>query len=377
MADFFSFGYVFGDKTFFKNINLLPTGSILTWQKQTLDIKKYWDLAYCEEYKNKDKREYTEEMYLLLKQAVNRQMAGEYRIGIPLSGGLDSRAIIANIKKEHYPLDTYTFGRGQCADLKYAREIANILGAVHRHYPLEPEKIVMQFEQTVRLTEGMFSVFDNHELSLFKGIKEHCDVLLDGLSGAILLGSFMNDNLSSMGINDDLDLFYTSFGNLFIKQNALFRKPNWGAIEGQARESFSGELQKARQHNNMTYNIIEYIDQKNEQRRMLLNGPVSYSSMFEMRLPLCDYDLTDFMLKLPPNLRKGKYLLIETIKNKYPELAAVPWQKTGLPLNSSNFSKWAYAKYSYFRHKSERIIEIASKGKIVPRRISDYADFSP
>ena len=115
--------------------------------------------------------------------------------------------------------------------------------------------------------------------------------------------------------------------------------------------SFETDFQKASRENEILLNNAEHIDQRNEQRRFLLNGLIIYKRKMKVRIPFCDYDLTDFMLSLPPKLRYGKHMLIELMKREYPHLANIPWERTGLPLYSSGAQRWLRNRYQWMVYK--------------------------
>ncbi|NJD51875.1 MAG: asparagine synthetase B [Candidatus Methanoperedens sp.] len=117
VTEFFSFGHILGNKTFFYGIELLPPASIMTFDRRNVSIDKYWDLEFNTKYENHTEDYYIEKLYNLVLQSVERRMKGKKRIGVMLSGGLDSRTIVASIQRKHYPFDTFTHGEPDCNDL--------------------------------------------------------------------------------------------------------------------------------------------------------------------------------------------------------------------------------------------------------------------
>ena len=55
LIDFFLFGYLTGQKTFFKHIHQLPPGSILKISKNGKHLKKYWSYDFIERYNSNSK----------------------------------------------------------------------------------------------------------------------------------------------------------------------------------------------------------------------------------------------------------------------------------------------------------------------------------
>ena len=376
IADFFSFGYLFGNKTFFEGINLLPPSSIFVYQNGEITIKEYWDFNYLEEYPNKSENDYIEELSFLFRQAVNRQMLGNYRIGVSLSGGLDSRTIVAMIDGKYYPIDTHTFGLPGCDDARFAQVVADILGTNHHFHELKPEDMLNFFEKTVKLTDGMLNIFDSHALSKFDDIKEYSDVLLNGFSGDMILGSFLTKEIITANQKETFEIIYKSLGNIFEQQSSLFMQPNYEEIEELAKSSLSLAYQSASEKNNISSNIADYINLRNRQRRFILYGPITSYSIFEVRVPFYDYDLIDFVMCIPPNLRYDEYLYVEAFKKLFPQLAKVPWQKTGLPVNATKFQKWIHYNSSRISYRAKRVLEMLTGGAICRTHVSSFADYN-
>ncbi len=82
------------DLGYFKNLQALPAGHILLAKYGKIIIKKYW---YWQEktlnYNNQ--QEILEEYYLTLEEAVRCRLRSKVKIGLELSGGLDSSAVAA------------------------------------------------------------------------------------------------------------------------------------------------------------------------------------------------------------------------------------------------------------------------------------------
>jgi len=120
VADFFAFEYILGDKTFFKGISVLLPASILTARKNNISIEQYWDFNYKEETFSEEY--YAEELVKRFKKAVERVMQSKHRKGLFLSGGLDSRSILAATDGELY---TFTFGEKESKEAKISEIVAN------------------------------------------------------------------------------------------------------------------------------------------------------------------------------------------------------------------------------------------------------------
>lgn len=73
---------------------------------------------------------------------------------------------------------------------------------------------------------------------------------------------------------------------------------------------------------------------ENRSRRLVYNIVRLNQNYLDVRTPALDHALMDFALALPWQLRKGSWLYRRIIQRLSPELAGIPYDKTGLPLLS-------------------------------------------
>ena len=189
VANFFAFEMILNDKTLFEGIRVLPPASILTWSKGKLSIKKYWDFEFKEDGQH-PKEYYVTNLVPIFRRAVERRMKGNYRIGVSLSGGLDSRSILAAINEEHYPIRSITYGIRGGDEAKIAEKVAKKLGTSHKFFELDKNFLADYAELGVCLTDGMSSCWHFHWISLLKQIAENVDIIFHGLGMDIMLGGW-------------------------------------------------------------------------------------------------------------------------------------------------------------------------------------------
>jgi asparagine synthase (glutamine-hydrolysing) len=125
LHNFLTLQYVPGPDTMIRNIKKLPQGHSLSYHNGRLKISKYWDINTKTDEKI-DERYAAIKILELFKESVKLRLMSEVPLGVYLSGGLDSSAIVgvmANLANE--PVKTFTIGFDHPADeLKYARIVA-------------------------------------------------------------------------------------------------------------------------------------------------------------------------------------------------------------------------------------------------------------
>ena len=130
--------YVPGPRTMFKGIFRLQPGHTLVVDNAGVHIRKYWDLDY-DARTSASPGQIAEAFEELLDESVRLRLISEVPLGLFLSGGLDSSAILARMYKVAGQT-VKTFGVGyqassreeeEVCELKYARLAARAFGADH------------------------------------------------------------------------------------------------------------------------------------------------------------------------------------------------------------------------------------------------------
>lgn len=106
-----------------------------------------------------------------LISGVKKRLVSDAKVGFLLSGGLDSSLVCAiAAKKSKSPIKTFAIGMSEDAiDLKYARQVADFIGADHTEVYMTPAQVISSLEEvihilgtyditTVRASMGMYLV---------------------------------------------------------------------------------------------------------------------------------------------------------------------------------------------------------------------------
>ena len=124
--------------TLVKAAQCLPPGYWAEWQAGTLQLHKYWNLDQLTGNTANTADASPASLSLLLNQVVQQHMISDVPLGVFLSGGVDSAALVAlasRIRKhEGHPLTTLTvvFDERQFSEAPAAAAIARRFGTSHR-----------------------------------------------------------------------------------------------------------------------------------------------------------------------------------------------------------------------------------------------------
>jgi len=147
--------YVPAPNTMFKGIKRLEPSHILTWTRQGVKSDRYWKLDITEELGRPEKY-YAENLLNQLKSTIQMEMVADVPVGIFLSGGIDSSAIVAVAAQlSSEPVKTFSIGfeEEEYNELKYARFVAERYKTEHHEFIVKPNeldlltKIIWQFDE--------------------------------------------------------------------------------------------------------------------------------------------------------------------------------------------------------------------------------------
>ncbi len=107
---YLAFGYVPAPRTIFQQIKKLPPAHYLVWQQGRTEVRRYWSLDHT----NKLDCTYAEAKALVrdkLDESIRLRLRSDVPLGLLLSGGLDSNAVLARLCRGlNQPVKTFTIG---------------------------------------------------------------------------------------------------------------------------------------------------------------------------------------------------------------------------------------------------------------------------
>jgi asparagine synthase (glutamine-hydrolysing) len=338
LAELFSFGLVLEEKTLLEGISLLPPGSVMKVTIDKVESNKYWKPRFCDSNRRFQKKDALEECSALLSNSVERNLRTISSPGLFLSGGLDSRILAALAVNNSQDLQTFTFGTPDSQDVHLAEQLAEHLRLRHHLFPLRPDFLVHWLERGVWYTEGMSNCLNFAGIEVLPTVRRISSYVMNGYGGNEFLG-FLSGNLAKYyywGSQSRLaNRFYRDLNTLF-REEELYQllNPNLvKEIKGAAYESLQGILKNCEEKIPFAklYNFL--LTQK--ARRLNLLGIIMDHSHLEYSLPFYDYDFAEFALALPPQERLWAKFYRHFLSKKFPTLAEIPYQRSGLPVNAN------------------------------------------
>jgi asparagine synthase (glutamine-hydrolysing) len=193
LAEFVTCGCVLENRSLFSGIHVLPPGAAWTFRGGKLERKgAYFDPQEWEQEEPLEAEEYYRRLRGVFVRNLPRYFNGNERVGISLTGGLDTRIIMAWHKAEPNSLPCYTFGSmyRDNEDVKLARRVARICGQPHQ-VMVTGEEFLSQFaryaERSIYLTDACVDLSRSPDLYVNEKVREIAPVRIVGTYGSEVL----------------------------------------------------------------------------------------------------------------------------------------------------------------------------------------------
>lgn len=302
LAELLSCTCVLENRTLFKNIYLLPVASAWTFN-QDLNTEKslYFTPDIWEKQPWLEKNFFYERLQETFKKILLRYFRANQKIGISLTGGVDTRMIMAyaDLPTGKYPC--YTFGGmyRDCYDVKLAKKIAIECHQTHQTLPVD-YNFLSNFSRyassTIYITDGYLDVSGASEIYVNKLARDIAPIRMTGNFGGEVLRSIRHLNATP------------PMQNLFHHDFNQYTQRVKNTLDKYDKEPLSFILfNDSPWHNN--------------------NRLVSEQSQLTLRTPYMDNDLVALMYRMQCDIRNDKEMSLRLIRDGKPSLGKIVTDK--------------------------------------------------
>lgn len=357
--EYFTFRYVPGTRTMFKNIYKLEPGHFLIRRKGQSIIKQYWDIDFDKKEPYSDSvDDISDRLTCSLREAVGLRLISEVPLGAYLSGGLDSSfmvGLMSEIKTD--PVETFSIGFD---DTKWNESYYSDIVAKHyktNHHRLIAKANAIDLIKKViwHLDEPLADAATIPTFMMSELTREFVTVVLSGEGTDELLGGY--DKYKVLGLGHALRFFtpgfifkgFASCAGKNIKLSRLceflaaLRDPAQAYLQLVAVFSEKEKQELYRQPSlmkNSSYELIRslssrfkdtlhnylYIDIKTwlPNDVLLKNDKMSMANSIEARVPFLDHLFAEDAARVPASLKmRGmteKYILRKAMEPIVPRV---------------------------------------------------------
>ena len=195
LGEFVTCGCVLENRTVFENVHVMPGGALWRFRAGALERNgktAYFQPSQWEEQPELELEAYYRELRDIVAASLPRYFQGPEQTGMALTGGLDTRVIMALRSAPPHSLPCYTFGseRRDCQDVVVARRVADACQQSHEAIPLGNgylANFAHYAERTMSMTEGCVDVSRSSDLYFSEKVRAIAPAKVVGTYGSEIL----------------------------------------------------------------------------------------------------------------------------------------------------------------------------------------------
>jgi asparagine synthase (glutamine-hydrolysing) len=398
LPEYLAFGYVSEERTLFRNIRKLMPGHYLELDTASaLTVRQYWELpapgatspgdtSPGAPAEDRSDESWIAECRERLEETVRMRLMSDVPLGMFLSGGVDSSAIAAIMKRNFSgPVKTFAVGyqEAEFSELSYARHVAQAIGTEHHEVVVGMEdffnalpRLIWHEDEPITWPSSVCLYF------VSKLAREHVTVVLTGEGSDEMFGGYaryqhyaMNQRWLSLyrvvpkalrtairnqvattgllsasfrrklqhtfvGRGEDLeslylDNFYSAFSQA-EQRRLLSSLPATSPPATSPYANFRGVWDGT--HGPALQRLL-YADQKTYLVELLMKqDQMSMAASVESRVPFLDHEFVEFAARVPQHMKlrraqgktEGKYIVKKAIEGLVPH-EIIYRRKMGFP----------------------------------------------
>ena len=418
VSEYLAFGYTSGEETLFAGIRKLMPGHTLTVdvtpRKLAVSVRSYWDVPGPDGPGSpgaglKSDEDWIRELRRRLEENIEMRLMSDVPLGMFLSGGVDSSAIAALMKRMVTgPVQTFSVGYTEAAysELSYARQVADTIGTNHHEVLVGMEDFFNALPQLVWHEDEPIAWPSSVSLYFVSRLAaQHVKVVLTGEGSDELFGGYARYSFYSrnhgrarayqavpgpirsavrsflattpllradlrrkaqhtiLGRDPDirslyLDNFYCAFSQGELQQ--WLRSPQ---SQADPYASVLAYWEHAPARDSLLGRML-YADQKTYLVELLMKqDQMSMANSIESRVPLLDHTLVEFSAAIPDRLKlrgaEGKYIFKKAVEDVLPhEIVYRPKMGFPTPLRAWLMDKRAQPVFDLIRQKDSLLGEL-------------------
>ncbi len=379
---FLTFLYLPGEETLFKGVNKLAPGTYLIVRNGRPEVHRYWDLHFAKPTDPPSERDAEKELLRLLEESVHMHMIADVPVGVLLSGGVDSTAVLSfAVEETEKKVSSYTVGfsdPGVADERPYARLAADTFGTQHHEMTItasdfmeflpkyvwhmeepvcEPpaialyyvSKLARNYVKVLLSGEGgdeAFAGYSNYRNLLWlERVKRSLSSLKGVAAGGITLANWL---FQSPRMAKYIPLMNATFPDYYYSRTSNPYQFSGNGLGKLYSTAFSHSIDRehsvepvrrmqAQVQGHNTLDAMLYIDTKSwlPDDLLIKADKMTMANSVELRVPLLDHVVLEFAAGLPTNLKvRGfttKYLAKKALGKRVPR-AILERRKAGFPV---------------------------------------------
>ena len=192
LAGLLMFGSVPAPVTRSQGVDCLLPGHYLVARAAGVTVRQYWEPDHTEPRDNTEPRASASGLREALADSVNRHLVSDVPVGVFLSGGVDSAALVAFARRSQSSLTTLTvvFDEQEFSEGAEARRIAQKFGTDHREIRVTSQDFMNELPNVLRVMDQPTNDGVNTYFVSRAARQAGLTVVLSGLGGDEVFGGY-------------------------------------------------------------------------------------------------------------------------------------------------------------------------------------------
>lgn len=313
-------GFCLGDRTNWSNVKCVPPGTAVVLGDGENKEVRYWSMSGVPPAEDLSEKESLQDVFDRFGEAVSLRVGKCASAMATLSGGLDSRVVVASLRSRGVQVDSVNFAPAGSQDLVYGREIAAAMGCRHTEIPMDSGAVI---DRTTAAMRALQARAQDPERST-----DQPNLIWSGDGGSVLLGHVYLTEEMVQAAEDGK--FETAVDHLIEDQSwyvprRILRRAKASTVAGYPRLGLLESLSDA--HSGDPGRRLHVMLMATDQRRhMHSHFERIYEHRCEVQLPFFDRKVVEAVIGRPvrPFLKHRFY-------NRWLALfpravSSVPWQ---------------------------------------------------
>jgi asparagine synthase (glutamine-hydrolysing) len=298
VAQFLGVGCPLAGKTLFREIRLLPGGARWNFENGSCRRENYFSPATWEALPKLSGADYEARFREVFQKILPRYFESDSKIGIALTGGLDTRLIMAchPHDRQHETSYTFTGPAGKTLDDRVAARVAAACELEHQLLRLQPDffaNFAAHADKTVFITDGCSGILGAHEIYFHQQARKLATLRLTGNYGSEICRAI--STFKPLGLAPQI--FNSNFST--------------------AVNAAAGELAAQKKHPD-TFAAFKEIPWN------LFGNLAAGRSQISFRTPYLDNELVALAYQCPISLKKSSLPAMRLVKACSPALDKIP-----------------------------------------------------
>jgi len=386
-----------GDETLFKGVKRLLPGHTLLWNHGSVRTARYWDLSFAKNVEHEQSDAAVAERFSeLFDDVVQSHLMSDVPLGVFLSGGIDSSAILSSMCRaadDQVKTFSVAFAEREANELQYARLAAAAYRTDHHEVVVSPEnffaalpaliyhedepiahpssvplyflsRLAARHVKVVLTGEGsdeLLAGYDKYRKTIFNVVlgRAYRDALPETLRRAIgllvesrrTLPLKLRQKLSRTFLSLPPDLKSIYFDNFSVFSASMQRRLFTDGVREQLGEESPHDGYQRAIDESDAHELLDKLlaaDMRTYLHELLMKqDQMSMAASIESRVPFLDHKLVEFAASLPTRQKlRGlttKYVLRRAMKHRLPR-EILSRRKMGFPVPVGSWLRGRFAR---------------------------------